>query len=97
MWNRSLLNSVTSVDGIVTFLENEIVKFPAEFTLEIIISIGGSGTMSLGFHTAAVDEEAIFISFVAARVNMMLMFKGVTLPIACVIPSEKTGKTVNAF
>jgi hypothetical protein len=28
---------------------------------------------------------------------MRLMFKGVTLPIACAIALEKTGKTVTAF
>ena len=89
-----MVNSVAFKDGIVTFLENYIVKFPTEFTFEIVISIGGS----VGFHTTAADDLVSFISFGSAIAKMRLIFKGSTLPrIAFATVLEYTGKTASSF
>jgi len=56
----------------MTFLENFIVKFPIVFTLEIVISIGGS----VGFHAA--DDEVSLLATGSAFVKMRLIFRGAT-------------------
>ena len=59
----------------MTFLENFIVKFPTVFTLEIVISTGGS----VGFHAA--DDSVAFVTG-SAIVKTRLMLRGTTVPIA---------------